>query len=802
MKKLYLILLVVFCLAACGGGGDDSGNKNSVRELAVDETASDVIDEEGEVHMYHLNAVENRTLSVNLSGTRKNSPVDFMLTIYEKGPDGNLVTIFGESAAEDATKEADITINVPINGSRDLYMAVRDFKDDDASDMIKYRLKASYSGEVEDNNTFENAINLAVGNTKVCHTEEAITPKGDEDCYRFTIGGDSTAGVYRISAQYDPAEDRSIAVILDIEMYNETGQLVQQFKGEKPSDDLYVMLPHLEEGEYFMVIGAQGRNTADDAPYNLCIEPVSVDELQQNDTSDAGVPDVLPMDPVAGEPGAVEGSVTGSLEYIQDQDWYEVDVTAGVGVVRNIVINFSHGFSGQVPEALQQQGKPFKYRVSVIGETNDPENPTYTFDYSVLAAEQNIVEIGARPGTKNYIVVQPIFKDQMLMAMPYQMTVKLRDLNDPTEQEDPITLESGVPANGKISQLGDKDDYEIAVTADTTPKILEVFFSTPGPSQVSYAVAVEWDGKTRVIRDTNGVSQGAECKSSFYIPNTETVKIQVFDDQNNDGDDVQYTLLAREVDIPTNLAGVTAPSPVSSPTFHGEIAENTDPGTEITVIEYNKEVQPKHKANTSLLRVDALQNNQWTSGWIAGYVDYDGDRDLFELNVEDVVQGDTWYCDLQIQIVAPGSEVEYSWTLFRDAAPVNDVVVERMYLENVGTNFEWEIFPEGGGIVASWADNDHEDTTSLINVTIPDDAPDDPGNETDHLFWIGKDSQGSKFYLSLNDFNRAVLTTDPRVPNPVPDNDWGYAPSIQPYYFHVTVTYHDDRGCPEPYQCD
>jgi hypothetical protein len=815
MKKLCILLLIVFCLAACGGdSGDEGSNNSNARELAVDETATGKISTVGEVDWYRIEAVENdRILSVHLSGTRQYSPVDFMLTIYEKDADGNLNTIFGESAKEEVMEMADITIDVPINGSRTLYLAVRDFRDDEASDLVSYQLRAAYSDEVEDNSTFESAIDLTVGSGQTCYADESIYPQSDVDTYRFTIGGDNPSGVYRITAQYildNPTTP--VPVTLDLELYNEAGQVIQQYKGQKPSDHLYVLLPYLDEGDHFLVVGSQGRTTESELAYTICIEPVDAQEVMENDTSDPADVDTPTMEPVAGE-DAVQCSLTGSLEYIQDEDWYRIDVTPSApDVSKNIIINLFHNFDPQVPAELQAQTEPAKYRITVLDETLQS---VYTYDHSILATEPNIVELGAGTGTHNYVMIKPVYADQMLMAMPYQLGIKLRDHNDPNDSEDPITLTSGVPVTGKISRLGDKDDYEIDVNAATSPKILEVFFSAPfdEAAQVSYAVTVEWAGQTRVIRDTNGVSQGVECKSSFYIPAAETVNIHVSDDQNNDGDNVEYTLLAREVEIPAELSGVAPPSAVSSPAYHYEILENTDGSApDITVIEYDKEIHPSYKADTTTLRVGSSgwtssQEDEHTSPWIAGYVDYDGDRDLFELNFDDITQGvDTWYCDIKIQMVALGGPVEYSWTLFRDAAPANDVLVERMYLENTDEDV-FEYFPEGGGIVASWADT--EITAENIDVTIPDDLPDDTEHSPDDelynlykLFWIGKDSQGCKFYLSINDFNIAILNPETREPNQTPDNDWGYAPTVGPYYFQVTVTYHDDRGCPEPYDCD
>ena len=436
MKKICFLLLIVFCFAACGGGGDSGNDEPQIRELTLDETATGKISKVGEVDWYHINVVENdRTLSVNLSGTRQNSPVDFMITIYEKDEDGNMDVIFGESAKEDAFAPADINIHVGIGDPKHLYIAVRDFQDNEASDQISYRLTATFSDETVDNNTFENAIELAVGTGQVCHAEETIFPAKDVDCFSFAIGGANPAGVYRISAQYDVSDTTVIPVNLGLELYNGSGELVQQFTGQKPGDNLYVLLPYLAEGTYYLVVADQGRNDESQYNYNVCIEPANAEEVMENDTSDSGVPDSPAMAPDGDD---LLADVTGSLEYIQDEDWYVFNVTpAGAGEFKTLYINFFHNFGAQIPDELESQVKPAGYRVSVL---NGNLEVIHSFDQTVLNTQSQIVELGADAGNDNYIVVRPIYHDQMLMAMPYRIEVRLRNVIDENESENPIPL--------------------------------------------------------------------------------------------------------------------------------------------------------------------------------------------------------------------------------------------------------------------------------------------------------------------------------------------------------------------------
>lgn len=804
MKKICFLLLIVFCFAACGGGGDDSGNGDSqTRELALDETASDKIDEVGEVHMYHFYADTDdsgRTLSVNLSGTHRNSPVDFMLTIYRKDDDGNLSAIFGESAREDVPAYADINIDIPIVGATDLYMAVRDFKDDEASDLVSYRLTATYADETQPNDTAEDAIDLQVGADN-CYAEEAIFPDSDEDYYRFTISGDNPAGVYRITVRYDVSSTTPIPVNLDLELYNGQGRLIQQFKGQKPADNVYVLLPYLEGGVYFLVVADQGRDDESQHHYSICIEPMNASEVLENDTSD-------------GATNIESGTLTGSLEYIQDEDWYTFEVAQAEGDDFQIIqINLSSDFGGPVPDALRGQVEPAKYRISLL---NSDQEPIHIYDQSVLVTEPHTIVVEGNAGT-NYIMVKPIYSDQMLIAMPYQFTLNLTSVSDPGEATDPreITLDSDnneAEATGIIYKVGDQDIYNFNVVNDV-PKILEVYLDTEQqPSQVTYAVTIQYDGKTRVLRDTNGPDPERngriDCKTSFYLASTDAaeryVTLTVSDSQNNDADDVPYHIKVRLLDI-TESAGSD---------YFSEIGERNANGSEsrdITVIEYNIEGQPTFKANTGLLRVPELdKNNQWHSPWITGFTDYDGDRDIFELNFDDITEAEgapaNWYFDIQIEIEATGSPVEYSWTLFRDAHP-NDVLVERTFWNGDDGEGGLEYDPDGEGIVASWADM--QTASNNIDVTIPSTNLADPEIYR-HPFWIGnqwRDGSNSRFYLSIDDFNIANLGVETGedgetripIPNQIPDNDWGNtnsAPVVHPYRFQVTVTYHPGESNP------
>ncbi len=801
MKRICCLLLIVWGLAACGGGSGDSGSSDAtaMRSLQQDETVTGTIATDAEVDWYEFNAVEsNRTLTVSCTSAYTNSPVDFMLTVYEKDADGNLVTVFGKSAPEDSYAAADLQIHVRVQQPKHYYFAVRDFKDDDSSDQIQYRIKVSYSDETTQNGTFADAIDLAVGTAQVCHTE-SIFPIGDVDCYRFTI---AAAGVYRIGAQFDVSENTPMPVNLGLELYDESGQQVYQFKGQRPGDNTYVILANLEIGSYYMVVDDQGRNDQSQYTYNLCIEPVAVDEVVQNDSQDTA----------ESRTEGVDGYVLdGNLEYFQDEDWYVLTVPASSGETsQNLRISLHTAFDA-IPAELQGQTDPGSYRIEV---RDSADNLLVAHDHPVTAMAAYTVEIASGQAGPHYIMVKPSFSQQMLVALPYQLRVQVVDVSDPGELNDPATLSpTGQTVEGKISRLGDVDSYSIAVDTATAPKVLELQFDTTQPSAVAYNLHVIWGGNHYILKDINGTAngtdQGAHFKSSYYLPVPDpanfpdgltNVTLQVSDDQNNDGADVTYEMKVGVLDIPTTAEDDTRASGAVYFDEPGEKAATvgTYPAaTEVTVIEYDNQGQPKFNANKTLLRVNALDaNNQWHSSWIKGFVDYDGDRDIFELNFDDVTaSSEVWYFDIQVRMFATGSDVEYSWALFRDRDPVNDVLLERTFWGGQdGQTLQYD--DDAEGVVAYWADS--ELTSQGFDQTIP--------TGTDRL-WLGHVWGSSKFYLSIQDFNRMLLSkawnsVDEKydvVENQIPDNDWGNSnsnPVVGPYYFQVTVTKHP--GCSYP----
>jgi hypothetical protein len=196
-------------------------------------------------------------------------------------------------------------------------------------------------------------------------------------------------------------------------------------------------------------------------------------------------------------------------------------------------------------------------------------------------------------------------------------------------------------------------------------------------------------------------------------------------------------------------------------------------------------LQPHFKANTTWLNfrnasaTDITMTPQTdgtttiTFPWISGYADYQGDRDLFQIDLGKLGDGaeTSWYYDVKIQLVvpAPGSSVEYIWKMYLDSN-LNGIIMDD------------PTSPDG---YKACAGDTTPQTTGPLNIITP------TGDET---FWIGSEwGANANFYIGISDFNYLKLP-ESGDDNPEIDDDWGYD---APYYFTVTLTYHPGQAHPD-----
>ena len=281
-------------------------------------------------------------------------------------------------------------------------------------------------------------------------------------------------------------------------------------------------------------------------------------------------------------------------------------------------------------------------------------------------------------------------------------------------------------------------------------------------------------------------------KTSILIPGdtqgTATFYIKVCDGQNNEGSNVPYTITASTTPVagaPASIAA-TAGQPLL---YYNEADENPNPTESNGVnLEIFSNLKPYFDFNTEWLdfRNDAATGISKTTQadgsttitfpWISGYIDYQGDRDFFQLDFGKLGNGPetSWYYDVQIRLVvpSPGSQVEYVWKLYRDRN---------------GNRIVMDDPTSPDGYKACNGDTTPQAVEALDLAT--------PAPGTDETFWIGSEWGGeanAKFYLAISDFNYLKLPGTEEN-NSQADDDWGYD---APYYFTLTLTYHPGQAQP------
>ena len=778
MKKLYVLITVMFFIVSCSSfdeGGTDGGTTN----LSLGDTVTGSISSVGEVDWYHYRAVDaNNVLQVSCSSNTYRPDIELLATVYEEDGDGNRVRLYADHSIEGSQLPADMLMNIYIDRPKDIYIAVRDLLDDEA-DGNPYYLTINFAEADEGNDNFTQAVPVTVDNADSCQTD-TISSIGDIDVYSFVV---DEAGAYAVDIEFNPFGDGT-DVELSIDLYDSDGVLTASL--DRVQSHSYHLLPYLVPGEYFVVINDYGRDDFDPAStYTLCVSSTESDELNQNDES--GLAQDMTYDA-----GTQTFSVTGSLDYLNDQDWYSLPLdsisTVGFKVLQ---ITFDDG-DGIVD---------FSYQVDL---SDDTATSLLSHQFSG-GSSAYCTQIKAGSGN-HLVLVQAAEGEMVTHQYPYTLTVQVLDIDDPAETvskidpdtgdtvlgNDTITtadtlLPSANPADavsGKIGYRGDVDWYSVEIPTPAVPHILEVYLDTDGQaSLVEYYVSVMRDSVITKMYDASG-SDGADMKTSVYVPAstaaTLTYYFRVCDYQGDDGDGtVFYRIRTNITDIPATLPADTIVA-AGDRTYFDEVTERGTASAETILLEQTSLIQKSFLANTTLLAfngddiaagVTKVDNADGTTTitfpWIAGYIDYQGDQDWFKMNLSALIKSglplDTsWYYDIRVDfhVDAPGDEVEYIWKLYRDYND-NQILVD--------------IALDSDGFFASAGDGTLE--ANGFDLTTP---------ETGEEFWAGDEWEGN-FYFSISDFN--FVSADH------PDDDWGYGGV--PYYFKVTLVFHPAESYPQ-----
>jgi hypothetical protein len=777
--KCGIWIFMLSALVACGSGGSsgDTPMAPASTELQEGQTRSAYISTVGEVDTYTLRANDvGRYLLVHVDETMSGSNVDLLVTVYEE-VNGRRNRIFGTHKPNGATLSADLDLWIYINTPKDLIIEVRDFMDNDANDEIPYRLTCTFQDSANGNHDFSNAQPIAIG--AATPLRDVIGETGEVDCYTFNP---TSNGVYVLNVDHQKTGGDS-TVELAVTLYDQNGNKL--LKVEDPKSTILAYL-EADKGPYNVSVEDSDSMDGDaSSPYGISVDPVDAAEVRGNDTPDH--PSILTAD------GLGVYTAAGSIDYAVssvapghagDVDWYSFSVGTVDGNYHPLQLNIDNGTAVEGTATLRVTVYDAAMEAIAYHDFSGG-GPAYQNQIRVLTGHY-------------FICVEPAGATNLVRSTTYRLQVSQVAVNDPTEATDGNTADdAGDPGRdlttagsqtGFISYVSDVDWYGIDLNTGSA-NILSVAL-TGTQSIVDYQVSI-WLGEQMLKRvtDLDG-GDATHLKTSLMIPADTpgkdlTYTIKVADAQNNEGSGVSYTLTA---DV-TPVAG--APGPVAQTTgtlyYYSEDVQEAGETAEVE-LEIFSTLQPHFKANTHWLdfrnnpevtRTVVGTNTEISFPWISGYIDYQGDRDFFQLDFDklDPAGPETsWYYDVEIQLVVPtGSQIEHVWKLYHDTNG-NGIIMDD------------PTSPDGYKACAG-------DTTPQAPY-VPIDMVTPTGTDT---FWIGSQwGAGAKFYIGMSDFDYRKLpgtgdSPETDLDNPDPDGDWGYD---APYYFRLKLVYHPGAAGP------
>jgi hypothetical protein len=759
MRRLFGIIPFLLLLAAsCSSGSSDgSGAGAGAEELKLRTRTTGAISSVGDVKWYHFRAVEtNRVLQVRCTSDTLRPDVDLLVTVYQQNSQGERSVIYGCHAPEEAMSPADLTLNAFIDVPKDIYVAVRDFKDDEAATDERYYLTLDYAGSADGDDSFGQATTLSPG-ADSCLVN-SIGYVLDTDCYRFT----STGGIYDVAVAFDAFPGTQVQ--LQVMLYDANGTLLESQTGAGVKN--FHLVHHLSAGEYYVLVGDYGKDHFDNAStYQVCIHPQSSTESFENDT----LGQASPADLIDYGDTLV---INGSLDYREDRDYYEVTTPLFPDGFKVLSVEFSAAGTGT-------------YQVSLVDVDSVPlMTHTYSAGSAPYATQVRIEE-------DCFLLVQPVPGERFGQSLPYRVTLTVHDVeddadmapggNDTIQTAEPITptANPSLATLGKVSFRGDADWYAVTVPAHDRPLVLEVYLQAP-VSPVEYTVGIMETRLLKTLTNRNAATAPTNLKTSLIVqPSTAQAvySIKVSDYQDDEGADVAYALRVDLKDIPDTLPALSAGAPPHGATVQYFNEASSAVQGSIT-LEYNSVLRRTFGADTTMLDfaravvqtgTPAPGLTTLTFPWTAGYVDYQGDQDWYMIDIQPQDDSEDWYYEIFVDIYAAASDVEYIWKFYPDRND-NAVLADR--------TSGYDGFIASAGDLTTAADT--------LSTRTP--------SAGQGMFWVGDPWQGPA-YFSISDFN--YLLDAGGNENTEPDEDWG-AYGTAPYYFRVTLIYHPGVSYPEP----
>ncbi|GAA3916375.1 hypothetical protein [Litoribacillus peritrichatus] len=712
-KKALVTALGFIILSGCSSSGSDSKDEDAVnldvsgvQALSQNSKVPARVFPVADVDQYEFTVNDaNSLVRVEVDGDALNSNIELSVLVMKRLADGSYEQVMGVHKQEGSRSVQTLDVDFLNEEAGTRYRVhVRDYKDDAAQttrsdgSSEKYTITWRVGGAaINPNGTKEDGEVIVAGDSDTCYTGE-IGSFRDVDWMNFNANN----GIYRVSTSWRPYNS-DVKVTPQIMLVNPSGDVIRTVVANNNSSQNYIFNELLTAGLHSVVISDVGDDDFDLAShYTVCVDPVTSQELAANDEqSNAVVYDN-------------SGSVSGSLDYSGDVDFYSFNAAEGE------LINFSLATTSDNTCSVT-------YEVNILNSAGEglfsksytsaelqkeiqvraPADDTYAIGISE-AASSDCTTYGSSDGSSIEYTLN-LDVDSIALADPNEV-VETGVCSSPTAMLDGVDEGS---EEGKIGYAGDIDCFQININDnDTDYRTLELSFTAPG-SHVDYELDIRNNrGLTQTFEDTNASENEVRWDISYLITptaagsgnGTEVFEFQVSDLGWDEADTVTgYTLAAKLVKLEEaqNSPDPALEGATDVVTVHEYYKENDEQKALAGLAmadDVNKVVMDgqEYMANDTCFAVDrstaTTVDNVTTisfTNWCSGFIDYYGDSDLYKVNLRalyDAARGltepstNSFVCsyDATLFSPAPGSNVEYAWK-FHEDENVDNVIASNEY---------------------------------------------------------------------------------------------------------------------------
>ncbi|TCS40226.1 hypothetical protein [Reinekea marinisedimentorum] len=775
-KTFAVLPLTLMMLTACNFATDeDEGDSETVTRLSANSLKTDSISSIGEVDWYeYYPESSDSQINVEVTSATLRSDIELLVTMYQK-EDEELVRLYADHATEGSVTATDLHLVYGLDNSEPVLIAVRDLMDD-AKATGNYSIKVYEGTDDSADDTLAGATDITVNGECLIDT---VSTNSDVDMYSFTLesGAISTVDVDFSNALSDTN------VSLNIKLYSNNDGATSLVENWYSSvDEVYSMTDYLDAGNYLVSVADFGQNDSDaSSPYEICVTSTDTEEAMTDDTAEDATSVDLTTD---------VASVTGSLGYSSDEDWYLLEMPSVTGDDLSLL---------SVTLDANTSDMDILYVI-----TDASGEIVFSYVHTAGSAAYSL-EVLLSSG--DYTLTVSLDEDQVYSeSASYSVALETTTVTDADEtgdanntSADAYSLTSGEAVTGKkISYAGDIDWYVINVPAsDNYQRLVFELSFTDGDSAVEsdvdfrMLVNLDDDAVVEVVDPVTGDAILDLQEAVLVAPNEEGLNyyIKISDEFAKKSDaNATYSLMATLEGL-NDFSEDNLPSVVTDYLFAEEADEQAQYEADEDILELILSAASSefYAVDMDTLNFsypdDAADNATVTENddgtltiafpWLGGYIDFSGDQDWYAIDLnglailedtvsDPAVEAETdWHYLIQVELVAnEGENSEYTWSMYRD-------VSQNMEIEEQETTSGEGVFSQVG------------------DTTLTDDAVDLDTADYSTDFWVDEQWEGT-FYIAVKDFE---YLNDPDTSEDMAVTDADWSGEATPYFIRVTLTY-------------